>query len=427
MNVAATLQVLGRMETLHCSRQSTSSLPAPRGRIRALRLAAAAAVLATSWMLWPSASVEEPLTAGKGRPPGPASGRNVPPHTALTTAPLAPPAEGLESRLRHCYVAGFKFSGPLADAAALLGSKVRVAERQPLTARVQASGESPVHLNFTASLPAWTLLEMMAIQTATAMELSGKSVVFTRAKKPVPAEGMLTRTERLAALRTLFAAEREPRPDELINFEALVRDALGSYMLFEESSTTAAEFTGTPRDVQVLALALNATTDQPVMVSLSVELISIPLPGPGQPGINAAGLDGILSPEQIQKRLVPLRTAPGVQTSILQAAIADPGDQAIICTQLQNRSRADLPASLDATFSVAPSDRRFCKLYSGISIEQPAEDNPVNIATQQLSSTTNLYFGQTLALGSFKQDTGHEVLIFVTPARADGGTASVRR
>ena len=163
------------------------------------------------------------------------------------------------------------------------------------------------------------------------------------------------------------------------------------------------------------------------MMSLTVELISIPLPVPGVRGIGTGGLSGILSPKQIQEKLVPLRATAGVQTTVLHATIAEPGDEAIVCTQLPNRSRPELPTNLDATFSVAPSDLRFCKLFSGISMEQPVEDNPVNVATQQMSSTTNLYFGQTLALGRFRQDTGHEVLIFVMPARPDAVTASARR
>lgn len=146
------------------------------------------------------------------------------------------------------------------------------------------------------------------------------------------------------------------------------------------------------------------------------EMFSIPLTGVGVPDLDITGLSGIFSAEQIQEKLRPLRETEGVECSTLQTTIAHPGDQAIVCTQLKNRPRPELPASLDAKFSVPPSDLKRCRLYSEINLEQPAEDNPSTIATQQMSSTTYLNFGQTLGLGSFKQDAAHEILIFVTPA-----------
>lgn len=237
---------------------------------------------------------------------------------------------------------------------------------------------------------------------------------------------MVTRMESILSLRALLALQVRDQPAGEFDFSTLIRDATGSYMAFEEISKLSAHYSGTPRDVQVLSTALDATADQPAMVSLRVDLVSIPLSEPGAAGMDTSSLTGIFTPEQIQRKWLSLRTDERVLFSTLGTTLALPGDEAIICSPLQNRSQPELPANLDAKFSFAPTDLKFCKLYSGISLEQPTGEN-TTIATQQLSSTTNLYFGQTLGLGSFKQDAAHEVLVFVTPARANSVAAATSR
>ena len=102
MNVMAAWRVIdgventrhARIATGSCRRQDAVAIWKSRA---ARRVAAASVVIALAWMLWPPASGEEPLEAGKRRGPALAFVSASTQHGIVNREPsLPPPADGLE-------------------------------------------------------------------------------------------------------------------------------------------------------------------------------------------------------------------------------------------------------------------------------------------------------------------------------------------
>ena len=317
---------------------------------RPIRWAAAAAVLAIgAWALWPSAAPEEKQTAGKSRVSprmtessviGGGSSRT------MRDAPLPPAAGGLEQRLRRYYVANFKTAAPLPEAAAALAAAITPGSDYALTADVRDPGDAPVHLKLPTSLPAWTLLEMMALQSGTDFQLSGHSLVFRTARKPVLREGSLSRISELTPLRTLFAVkETDDHSDELNRYGSSTQTALGSGLEFLLASESSNKYTGPPRDVRVLELALSASTNPPMMVRLNMKAMELPrdlfqtlLVETG--GITGATKDGLfLSDEHMQLLMRAVSLHVGVDLMTMSSMITRPNQRVSVTTNPEGKDR----------------------------------------------------------------------------------------
>lgn len=387
------------------------------GNHRAFRWAAAAAVIAlTVWWLWPT-SVED---AGENRR------RIIPPRVAETLAPgvpadaptaeppLPPAAEGLEQRLRRDYISGIQISGPLPQAAAALAKAADRASHLPLIADVRHEGDASVHLHLSTALPAWTLLELMALQTGTEVQLSGHTLVFRKARKPVPLTGKLSRTSELTPLRTLFAImARDSHAAELTTFAERGAAALAATLEFKEASETSARFTGTPRDVRVLDLALNSINNPPVMVSLSMKLVELP-PGfePEEilataPDQSGPALAGVFTDEQFQNVIRKLSMHEGVDLATLLTRMTRPNEEVKLQT---NPGKRDLVAMLVASPEGAMGCKLKCEIGWGVGLPGEGENN----ASGLVNTEVLIWSGQTVCLAGFRAKGGSQLFAFIT-------------
>jgi hypothetical protein len=279
--------------------------------LRSVRWAAAAAALAgAAWALWSSRSPEPELAARVH----PAPQMALPPspgESQTREAPLPPSAEGLERDLRRCYVAAFTASGPLPDAVARLAASVKLEQYAPLAADVRTSGDAPVHLRLGSALPAWTVLQMMAVQTGTEFRLSGNSLVFLPASRPVPVSGSLTKTAKYASLRLFLGMPKEAEPtdgtedtenmdkdpegndeedpadsfpvrprenpaDAPVILANLTSEALGAPLAFKLSDLSAVKYTGGPRASRLLELALSGRARPAMEVECRLMILAAP-------------------------------------------------------------------------------------------------------------------------------------------------------
>jgi hypothetical protein len=281
-------------------------------RHRTVRWSSAAALIALgAWWLWPN-TVEE--TAGKQklripqRIAGSAHFDTTGTSPANETA-LPPAAEGLERDLRRCYVAAFSASGPLPDAVAQLAASVKLGQNPPLAADVRNDGDAPVHLQLGSALPAWTVLQMMALQTGTEFKLSGRRLVFLPAARPVAVSGSLTKTASYASLRLFLGLSKAadpadaPEDSETLDKEedeeedpadsfpdppwenpsdmpailaALTTAALGSPLSFTVPEKSAVEYTGGPRAARVMEMALSVPARPAMEVECNLLILAAP-------------------------------------------------------------------------------------------------------------------------------------------------------
>lgn len=165
-----------------------------RGRVRewvrrpvVWRVAAALAVCGLlGWAMWP----EE----GAG-----VAGRLVGKRPAVVASPIGQGGaarngeavremgEGMERELRVRYVK-VALRGPLEDAVRLVSRALALPGGKVPEVEVRDGGDAQVGLNLPVALPAWTLLEMMAVQTGTMFAMEGDVLVFAKAEKAEKAE-----------------------------------------------------------------------------------------------------------------------------------------------------------------------------------------------------------------------------------------------
>jgi hypothetical protein len=73
--------------------------------------------------------------------------------------------------------------GPLEDAVRLLSRALALPGGKVPEVEVRDGGDAQVGLNLPVALPAWTLLEMMAVQTGTVFAMEGDVLVFAKAEE----------------------------------------------------------------------------------------------------------------------------------------------------------------------------------------------------------------------------------------------------
>ena len=90
--------------------------------------------------------------------------------------------EGMERELRVRYVT-VALRGPLEDAVRLVSRALALPGGKVPEVEVREGGDAQVSLDLPVALPAWTLLEMMAVQTGTMFAMEGDVLVFTKAEE----------------------------------------------------------------------------------------------------------------------------------------------------------------------------------------------------------------------------------------------------
>ena len=145
------------------------------------RVAAALAVCGLlGWAMWP----EE----GAG-----VAGRLVGKRPAVVASPIGQGGaveaeavremgEGMERELRVRYVK-VALRGPLEDAVRLVSRALALPGGKVPEVEVRDGGDAQVSLDLPVALPAWTLLEMMAVQTGTMFAMEGDVLVFEKAEE----------------------------------------------------------------------------------------------------------------------------------------------------------------------------------------------------------------------------------------------------
>ncbi len=383
---------------------------------RPIRWAAAAAVLAIgAWALWPSAAPEENLTVRKNRVPRMTEAPTArdPSSTTAREAPLPPAADGLEQRLRRYYVANFKTAAPLPEAAAALANAITPGSDYALSADVRDPGDAPVHLKLSMSLPAWTLLEMMALQSGTDFRLAGHSLTFRAAQKPVPKEGALTLTSKLMPIRSLLCVKEDDPSDEAMFFGAATRLSLGSRIEFHFVSETSVSYSGPPRDVRVLERALRVTAEPPQRVRLTMTRVEVPAEieidlGAAAGQITAPGLRDVFSEKQFEVILENLRKIKGVKTFQPAPQQPRPGE---VAKFESNPGQAGVVAVIEAVPGEGGTSCDLeCDIGPGFGL--PGEGVPV--PDKRFREQFLLFSGQTLGFGGYLEKNGAQVFLFFT-------------
>ncbi len=384
---------------------------------RTIRWAAAAAVLVISaWILWPSAAPEQNQTAKKNRLPLRAEDSSLAGGAVARTpreAPLPPAADGLEQKLRRCYVANFQTAAALSEAAPALAKSIDLGSDDVLTSVVRDPGDAPVHLRLPAALPAWTLLEIMALQSGTDFQLSGHNIVFLAAGKPATKEGTLTRTSALSTLRSLLAIrEKDQGRDELSLYQVLTGENLAGSVEFQLASEISARYSGSPRDVRVLEMALSATENAPVRVMLTMKTVrlspGVEIAGGIEPGAERKpGLADVFADPQFQTVMRSLSGINGVNLMTLPPVMARPNEEVKLQTEPRN-------SGLVAMVTVTVGEGGSCDLNCdwGIGVGSPFDGSPAS--AHSLSTQVLLWSGQTAGFAGFREKDGSELLAYIT-------------
>jgi hypothetical protein len=419
---------------------------------RSVRWTAAAAALAVAaWALSPNRS-PEPEMAIKRHP----DRQMVLPPSAMENhireAPLPPAADGLERDLRRCYVAAFTASGALPDAVAQLAAAVKLAESPPLAADVRTSGDAPVHLQLGSALPAWTVLQMLALQTGTEFRLSGHRLVFLPASRPVPVSGSLTKTANYASLRLFLGMPKAadpadaPEDGEAVNKEkgqdddeeedpadsfpvrprenpadlpvimaAITNAALGTALSFTLPEESAVKYTGSPRAARLLELALSV----PVLPAMEVECRLLILAAPkdvfqnavrevtGDPNVETFRL--ILSNEQHQAAVRRMSMSRGVD--LMSMPIARGPANELLKVSVEGKEHEGTGVFAEFSGLVGSQDALNLSYRVGIATWVEKEQNVFSVEDVGTVSTTS---GMTIVVPGGDEPDGKELTYLIT-------------
>lgn len=297
------------------------------------RVAAALAVCGLlGWAMWP----EE----GAG-----VAGRLVGKRPAVVASPIGQGGavkaeavremgEGMERELRSRYLL-VPMHWPLEQAAVLLSRALALPGGKVPEVEVRDEGDAQVMLNLPVGLPAWTLLEMMAVQTGTEFRMEGDVLVFEKAEK-ARGDGGKAEDElvlpggSLEDLALLLTGKplRSGDPEEL-NARLATRGThpIGGGPLQVGRVGESLTVSGPVRTLRALEIGLRGMRERALVLSVEVSILRVgketPLPE-GGPGWVAGGGEGedasglkvqvTLGAAEYGKAMEKLAGEPGVTT-----------------------------------------------------------------------------------------------------------------
>lgn len=333
------------------------------------------------------------------------------------TSPPSPLAHAsrLEGNLRHLYIASFKAQSSLPEAVALLAQSVQSQNRSlALKPEFKSNGDAPVHLALEYPFSAWALLQMMAIQTGTRVQLSGESLVFQAAENAAPLEGVKSSGGSTVNLRRLVQpAGDHRRMGEYEMLEGLVAKQFGSPLNITRVMKYAMQFEGAPRLVQILDYAIKLVANPPIEVELTFHAMraapgldtEIQLPKSGRSSLVA----GVYTPQQFDVLLNGLSAKGAAGVHPLPALKAVPC-MPVSSNLFASGFDAGWP-KIKGTFQCFPSAPT---LDLNCRLEYTNPDSPDGSHFPMETQQVLVWDGQTVSLGGIEGPDGSQITVFVT-------------
>jgi hypothetical protein len=382
---------------------------------------AAALFCLSGWIAWPQsarngAPSSPPVTAAVS----PKIQRNVglgdiPPASAASSTDIPE----LQRLLQRTWLADFKASGTLTEVVTRLNQEGGVPGAKPIACEATDFGDASVQLNFKIVLPAWTLLKLVALQTGTELECTQDKVIFNKSPRSLSREGSRILHSETMPLRTLFGITEAGMAEKpLTHLSILAAEGLGGNLTVEPSSPTSVKFSGSPRDVGVLDLALDDLMNPLIHVSLTAKWLSIAPDlqpganqdesGTGVANLSGPGLAGVFTERQFQmmmrelsgKKGVNLFTAPIIR-GVPNQEIFVPGFQGF--SPAGNQTKA---AVFEAKLTDLSCMEFKIRLYPNVAVN--------NQERQPWEGSIMIWTGQTIAFEGFPLDDGSTVILFVS-------------
>ena len=263
--------------------------------------------------------------------------------------------EGMERELRVRYVK-VALRGPLEDAVRLLSRALALPGGKVPEVEVRDGGDAQVMLNLPVALPAWTLLEMMAVQTGTVFAMEGDVLVFAKAEKAEEErevaedkDGLELPGGSLQGLALLLTGTplRSGDPDEL-NVRLATRGTapIGAGALQVGRVGERVTVSGPVRTLRALEMARRGMESRALVVSVETSVLrvgkDVVRPGGGQ-GWEEGGdegrlkVDGTLGGAEYGKAMeklvgeegVTTMAAPGMVVRLFQSAMVMVGNRRV--------------------------------------------------------------------------------------------------
>ena len=401
--------------------------PADLWKNRITRGSAAAALLTVAvWSMMRLGNDSDAITVAEKQAPSKApvrtaAGGGRTSNKAETKNQLPEAAPGFELLLKRFYMVDFKAAGSLPEAVALLVKDVHLADGKSPEVEILDAGDAPVSLALNVSLPAWTLLQIMALQSGTRMKISGESLVFQQAENPSDRVRSVTRSSNFNLLPALLPSpENHPDNEDISSYGNLAQHAFGSQLTFSGTRKNLAECTGPVRDIEVLKLALHEIDQSSVRVNLSMKLMNFqPEPG-GQDlsepsGRDAFTLAGVFTDTQMQLIMRAASVKKGVDLMTFTPVNTPPNLFAGFDESYSGNKTAPMP--ITAKVIVRPLVQDTCELrYEIKMVGNPGIDGTREIT--EFKNSVVIWNGQTVAFKG-KHPNGSEIMLFLTANLTD--------
>ena len=322
-----------------------------------------------------------------------------------------------ELLLKRFYITDFKAAGPLPEAVALLVKDIKTADGKPPEVEVLDAGDTPISLALNVSLPAWTLLQIMALQSGTAMQLTGQTIIFQSTVNPADRIHSTTQSSDSNFLRALLSpTQNGPATEDSASYSNLAHRAFGSRLAFSGTTRNQTEYTGPARDIEVLKLALGDISQPSVRVFLTMKLLSLhpqfrvhsSLDTTDEDGFSLAG---IYKDFQFQCFMRSVSQKKGVDLMTVPSIIAFPNLYVSAGDNYSSKKREPLP--ITARVVVRPSGQNMCSLLCEIGMLEDPEIAGSR-AIPVWKSEILLWDGQTAIFGRSKQADGGGTLFCIT-------------
>ena len=389
--------------------------------------AAAALLLVAGWVIMHRINDSDPIRMVGKQPPASASvrtpaGRETTPIKAGEMDRIPGAAAGFELLLKRFYISDFKAAEPLPEAAALVVKDITTADGKPPVVEVLDAGDAPVSLALNVSLPAWTLLQIMALQSGTTIKLSGQSIVFQQTENPSDRVRSVTQSSDPNLLRALLPpTENAPVTEDFTAYSDLAHHAFGSRLSFSGTTKNQAEYTGPARDVEVLKLALHDLGQSNIRVNLSMKLLSIHpesalRDASKDSSHEKVSLTGIYTDTQLQFIMRAASTKKGVDLMTLTPINTPPNLFVSLDDNYSGKRTAPLPITSRVVARLSGQDT--CGLRCDIGMLT----DPKIAGTQEIPGWKGevlIWDGQTVVFGGFKHPDGWETILFLTTNLTD--------
>jgi hypothetical protein len=382
----------------------------------AVRWSAAAAVAAAllTWTLWPADSSGPSSVVVKPKPsprlmPAASPARDLP---GDATAVLPPADKSVEPWLRNYYVRPIPLSGELAASVRALAAEIKMSNGQPLAVDPQTNGDAPVYLKTSAALPAWTVLEILALQSGAEAVVSGKQVVFRNAKKPLPLDGRLHEDQpRSVLMAALGNWSAQGFDDEWEAAGFLAKETIGSPLKFWPNGDEIITFNGTSRAVWALGKICRASPRAPQRLQWSANVLKLPhglfekALAENCPGRMSTANGLFLSDTEHQMLLRALSMQQGVDLMTLPIPVSDSGTRVKWTSNPEGleRTQDELSAVLEGTIDSSGS----LDVIVALKMEKWNESTR-GWSTQDLTCQVMIQPGQTIVLGGLVREPGME-------------------